>query len=328
MSVTSAVMPAGHVAAEGGPPVAAAELEFRYRGGGGVGPVALRIDAGEVAAVMGPNGSGKTTLLLLLAGLLGPQRGAVRWWGRPDSGAARRRLGVALDDSVEDSALSGRQATTFWCRQWVSDPTEARRLADAALHDLGLTSVADRAVGGYSFGMRRRLGLAQALAHRPPLLLLDEPTAGLDPDGVGDLVGLLRHRAAGGDAILVASNDASFVAAAADRVLLLDGGRLVHAGTPAELMAGVDSARWADVESDDPAALVSRLRQVVGADRCERIPGGARIRLGREPSLAQVVLAADAVDGGLRALHVHETDLADCFRQLTGHPLVDEAAQA
>jgi ABC-2 type transport system ATP-binding protein len=300
-------------------------VERRYRGGRGVGPVDLRLHAGEVLVLMGPNGAGKTTLLRLLATIDAPRRGTLRWDGG-DAARARRSLGLALDSAVEEATLSGLQATHFWCRQWVRDGTRARELCEAALRRFGLWEVRDEPVGAYSYGMRRRLALAQALAHEPHLALLDEPTAGLDPAGVEALAVELRRRSTAGWATLVASNDPAFTAAVAHRVAFLSGGALLRCADPAELLAAVTAARVAELGAAPATPLdLDALGRVGGVERVEaRAGGGAVVRFHDPAALPAIVAAADQPGGRLRQVRLHEPDLRDAFRELTGEDLAPE----
>ncbi|MBV9101537.1 MAG: ABC transporter ATP-binding protein [Candidatus Dormibacteraeota bacterium] len=306
--------------------VEARAVQRRYRNGRGVGPVSLRVEAGECVALMGPNGAGKTTLLRLLATAATPQRGHVTWNGRASSRAARRDIGFAADVVAEEGALTARQATHFWCGQWVRSAA-VPQLVSAALDAVSLLDVADEPVSAFSFGMRRRLAIAQALAHRPRIALLDEPTAGLDPDGAQALQRLLDARAADGDITLVASNDCSFVAAACSRVVFLDAGELVRDARPAELLAEVGGARRArlDVsESFDATAL----QRIPGVGDVVRDDGAVEVELLHHGALAAVVAAADDGNGRLRGLRLHSPDLSDSFRMLTGRSLAAERRPA
>jgi ABC-2 type transport system ATP-binding protein len=303
----------------------------RHRGGRGVGPVDLRVEPGEVVVLMGPNGAGKTTLLRLLATLGRPQRGELLWFGSPRGRTAREGIGLSLDTAVEEATLSGLQAAHFWCRQWVRDDAAALQLCEESLRRFGMWEVRDEPVGAYSFGMRRRLALVEALAHQPRLALLDEPTAGLDPSGVQALGGELRRRSAAGCSAVVASNDANFSAAAADRVAFLVDGRLVHCAPPRELLAAVGVARVAELQGHDATSPldVAALRAVPGVERVDvRSDGGAVVVRYRDAAvLPRIVAAADLPGGRLRTMRLHEPDLADAFRELTGADLAREQRQ-
>lgn len=301
------------------PAIEAVDVERRYRNGRGVGPITLCATRGERLALMGPNGAGKTTLLQVLATAARPRRGSVRWYGLAAPRRARRLIGVAPDTALEEGTLTARQSTYFWCRQW-RPRAVARGLVDDVLKQFGLSAVADEPVASFSFGMRRRLALAQALVHIPRLALLDEPTAGLDPEGVSALSGAMRARAEHGQLTVVASNDCDFVAASCDRVLFLDAGMLVHDASPAALLARVGSSRVAELEVDGRCSI-DLLRRVRGVGAVEVSGGVVRVELRDERALAGVVSAADGDGGGLLALRVHTPNLGDAFLGLTGRKL-------
>jgi ABC-2 type transport system ATP-binding protein len=300
----------------------------RYPGGRGVGPVDLQVAPGEVLVLIGPNGAGKTTLLRLLATLGTPQQGELRWFGATQRVVARSGVGLALDTAVEETTLSGLQAAHFWCRQWVRDPGRALALCEQALRRFGLWEVRDEPVGAYSFGMRRRLALVEALAHEPRLAVLDEPTAGLDPTGVQALLSELRRRSDAGLATVAASNDANFSAAAAHRVAFLVDGRLVRCASPQELLATVGAARVAELSARDASAPidVGALRVLPGVERVDTRDGGAAVvvRYRDAEALPRIVAAADRPGGRLHSMRLHEPDLGDAFRELTGEELATE----
>lgn len=301
--------------------ISATEVVHRYRNGRGAGPLDLAVPVGEVTALMGPNGCGKTTLLRVLATVSRAQAGTVRWFGG-SAGAARHRLGLAVDGALEEGGLTGRQATHFWCAQWVSGADVEPRTA-AILDRLGLAAAADDPVAAYSYGMRRRLALAAALVHQPDLAILDEPTAGLDPDGIERLAEILADRGARGQATLVASNDPGFVERTAARVAFLDEGLLVRCAAPADLLAALPGGRVAQLTTHgrcDEAALA----HVPGVTRVSVDGDTATVHLEGEAAVAAVVAAADAPGGRLRELRLRRPDLGDCFRALTGRALEEE----
>ncbi len=294
----------------------------RHRNGRGVGPVDVHLADGECVALMGPNGAGKTTLLRIVATADAAHSGDVLWYRHASLRRARQWIGYAPDTIVEEGTLTARQATHFWCSQWTPRENVEARVTDA-LRRFGLGDVADERVAGFSFGMRRRLGLAQAVAHEPPLLLLDEPTAGLDPEGVDALSSVLRDRAGRACTTLIASNDCAFVAATCDRVIFLDDGRVLRDAAPSTLLGEVGAGRRADLELGG-VVDTRLLRGIAGVGAVERVDGVVSVELLDDAALIAVVAAADAPAGTLRAVRLHAPDLGDSFRHLTGRDLVPE----
>lgn len=304
------------------PVMEAIDIERRFRNGRGVGPVSISIAAGERLALMGPNGAGKTTLLDVLATAARPRRGVMRWYGNTSPRRARRLIGTASDTVVEEGGLTARQSTFFWACQWMPRASAAGLVVDV-LRRFGLSAVADDQVASFSFGMRRRLALAQALVHRPRLAFLDEPTAGLDPEGVTALDSAMLDRSQQGQATIVASNDCDFVATSCTRVLFLDMGIPIHDAAPAALLAAVGATRMAELELTG-RHCVDALRRLPGVGDVIEVEGRVRVELLDEPALANVVSTADREAGGLRSLRVHTPDLGDAFTALTGRGLTDD----
>jgi ABC-type multidrug transport system ATPase subunit len=234
-------------------------------------------------------------------------------------------MGYAADEPVEESTLSPRQSTYFWCRQWVADPGLARRLTAETLADLGLGDRADEPVGTLSYGLRRRLALAQALAHRPALALFDEPSAGLDPDGVAVVTAALRARAEAGQSSVVASNDPEFVAGLADRVAMLHQGRCLRVAPLQELLAEVPRRRIVELrvgEDGTQAALTvvvaERVASLSGVRLVSAAEGLVIAELEEDAALSHLVAAADSIGSGVRSVEVRRPDLRECFHALVG----------
>ncbi len=172
--------------------------------------VSFGVGAGEVVGLLGPNGAGKTTLVRILATLLRPDRGAVRVGGievAEDPAAARRLLGLAGQSAAVDELLTGRENLELIGTLYGLERVECRRRATATLERFDLAGAAHRRAGTYSGGMRRRLDLAATLIGSPSVILLDEPTAGLDPRSRNELWSLIRAIAADGATVLLASHN-------------------------------------------------------------------------------------------------------------------------
>jgi ABC-2 type transport system ATP-binding protein len=201
-----------------------------------VDQLTFTVDRGTVTAFLGPNGAGKTTTLRMLLGLITPSAGRATINGRRYRDLARpqRAVGAAGEDSA---AHPGRTARNHLRVHAMACGIPAHRIGQV-LELTGLAGDADRRSGAFSLGMRQRLGLATALLGDPEILILDEPANGLDPEGVLWLRQLLRHLAAEGRTILVSSHLLAEVAQTADRVVIVDRGRLVAHATLEELTAG------------------------------------------------------------------------------------------
>jgi ABC-2 type transport system ATP-binding protein len=300
-------------------------IRLEYRGASkfygdvlGVMDVDLAVEPG-VTGLLGPNGAGKSTLIRLAAGLLCPDQGDVTVDGR--STWAGRTLGFLLgyvpDGDALPEHLTGRAFLVHLLRFHGYGYREAVRHAESALERVALAGVQHRRLGGYSKGMRQRLKLAQALAHDPPLLILDEPLTGLDPIGRRDVMRLVRELGAAGRTVLVSSHILHEVEAMTDRVALLRHGRLVAAGRIAELRSGLLGTPYrVRVGADDPRRLAARLVLETGASSVRVESADTLVVETAEPDAILEWLNAAAARGeaGIRALDLEDQDLEAVFR--------------
>jgi ABC-2 type transport system ATP-binding protein len=270
--------------------------------------LSFTVEPGSVTGFLGPNGAGKTTTLRMVLGLVHPTSGAATIGGVPYRRlhAPGRVVGAALESSSFHPARTGRNHLRVLAT--VAGVPAGR--ADEVLELVGLRDAGRRKVRGYSMGMRQRLGLAAALLGDPRVVVLDEPANGLDPDGIRWLRGLLRHLAGEGRTVLVSSHQLNEVQEVADRVVILDHGRLVQSGSIAELTAGTDSVV---VRTPNPAAMHTALTgQPVQVEQPD--PSTLRIR-----GLSAEQVGHLAFTGGveLHELRVDRFDLEDLFFALT-----------
>ena len=223
------------------PPVAAKGLVKRYGEVVAVDHVDLDVEAGDVFGYLGPNGAGKTTSLRMLLGLIRPSEGSVRLFGRDPLLAGAKALdGVAgfVEGPCFYPYLSGRKNLQLLADY---DDNGARGRVEEVLELVELRNRAKDRVGGYSHGMRQRLGIAASLLRAPRLLLLDEPTTGLDPAGMRDMRALVKRLAGEGITVLLSSHLLSEVEELCNRVAIIRSGRIVYQGSLAELMSTAHS---------------------------------------------------------------------------------------
>ena len=251
-----------------------------------VAGIDLRVADGSVFGFLGPNGAGKTTTIRLLVGLLRPSRGDAVVLGQPvrPGSADLRRVGALVERPAFYPYLSATDNLRLLAAAHGTPDRDARARIGPALERTGLAPVARRKVGGFSTGMRQRLGLALAVLHDPRLVILDEPTNGLDPAGVVEVRAILGELARGGTTVFLSSHVLTEVEQLCDHVAILRAGRVVADGTPAELLGGRGGFL---VRFDTPAAAEAAGRllaaQGIAASPAPVGPGPADD--GRPPAL-------------------------------------------
>ena len=286
--------------------------------------VSLVAGTGEVLGLLGPNGAGKTTLVRILATLLRPDRGAIRVAGvdvAREPAIARRHLGLAGQAAAVDEVLTGRENLVLIGTLYGLDGDQCRRRTEEMLDRFALTDAADRRVGTYSGGMRRRLDLGSTLMGSPSVILLDEPTAGLDPRSRNELWHLVRGVAAAGTTVLLTSQYLEEVERLADHIVVLDRGVVIADAPPDALKRAVVAEVLEARVSDD--AHVDRAAEVFGGlgdadatiDRDERRV--AVTTLTGVPSLVAAARALDDADVDLLDLALRRPSLDDVFLALT-----------
>ncbi len=299
--------------------------EFK-KGPRAVDGIDLEVRPGEIYGFLGPNGAGKSTTVLMLTTLLPPTAGSARVAGFDivtEGPRVRSAIGAALQEAALDPLLSGREHMRLQTSLHGIPKDEREVRGEELLGRVGLTQAADRRVGGYSGGMKRRLDLALALAHRPRILFLDEPTTGLDIQSRTALwEEVSRLAAEDGVTVFLTTQYLEEADALADRVGIIDHGKIVAEGTPAALKAeiGRPTVEAVPRESGDQervAAVLARFGERAGGS-----PKGAAVRLeGGESQLAEVVRALDAEGIAIEHLQLHAPSLDDVFLTKTGRSL-------
>src|SRR5688572_6118213 len=206
--------------------------------------VDFEVRRGEVFGLLGPNGSGKSTTIKMLLGLLYPTRGVIEVFGRsPRDVKTKARIGYLPEESYLYRYLDSRETLDFFGNLFTLPKEERARRSEQLLDMVGLTGARTRAVGEFSKGMQRRIGLAQALINDPDLVILDEPTAGLDPIGCREVKDLIIALARRGKTVILSSHLLADVEDVCDRVVIYYGGKIQAKGTLQELLATPDSIR-------------------------------------------------------------------------------------
>ena len=316
----------------------ATELSFTYPSGRkGLGEVSLEGAPGDRVVVMGPNGSGKSTLLRLVSTELPSRPGSLRLFGEAFGPSGRdfrkrrdlrRKIGIVHDTPVHVEDLTGMENGLLFAELYGLSRAEALAAFAALFTSLGLDDALDVPTREYSFGMKKKLLIAEALVHDPDLLIMDEPALGLDPPSRAALLRILEERSAKGVCTLAATNEPALAQELATTVVLLHEGEVVAHGSPAELLAKVGSATRIEVHvaGSPPAGPTVTDPPFTGlpADivSIQGLPGRiiAESRSGSDvlPQLVSAILAAGLK---IERVEIREPDLTDVFTLFTGQAL-------
>ncbi|AEB45332.1 ABC transporter ATP-binding protein [Micromonospora maris] len=287
------------------------EVSKRYPGGvTAVDGLSLRVREGEVLGFLGPNGAGKTTTMRMLVGLVRPSAGRIQVLGQPP-GRQLARIGALIESPTFYPHLSGRDNLRLAAR-YAGVPDAA---ADRVLDEVGLTARASSPFRTYSLGMKQRLGVAAALLKEPALLILDEPTNGLDPAGVAEMRELLRSLGQGGRTVLLSSHVLGEVEQVCDRIAVIDRGRLIAEGTPDELRDALGTGVLL-IDADPADEAIACLGADDRVRAVEQVDG--TLRVSTDPALAGALnrrLVTAGVD--VRELRPLRHSLEEAFLELT-----------
>jgi len=296
--------------------VTATGLVKRFESTTAVDGLDLVVGAGQVHGLLGANGAGKTTLLRLLFGLIAPDAGSITLLGRALGGPGSAALDHVAGFVEEPSFYPYLSGATNLALLAKLDGEVPAGLIDEVLERVGLTDRAKSRVGGYSTGMRQRLGIAAALLRTPRLLLLDEPTSGLDPAGARAVAALVRELAGQGVAVLLSSHQIGELEKVCDAYTVIRDGRVVWDGTAAQLMAQAPGSAYALHTSDDDPAR--RIAAAIPGVRAGRSPRGQLAVSVREGNLDALVLALGDARVAVRRLELLVSPLESMFFALSG----------
>ncbi|QZN85880.1 ATP-binding cassette domain-containing protein [Cellulomonas sp. C5510] len=284
----------------------------------------LRIRTGAVYGFLGPNGAGKTTTIRMLATLLRPDGGRATVFGRDvarEPQAVRSLIGVTGQYASVDESLSATENLVLFARLLGLSRRDARTVSAALLDEFGLAEAAARPLKNFSGGMRRRLDLAASLIAQPPLIFLDEPTTGLDPRTRLQMWETVRRLVAGGSTVLLTTQYLDEADQLADRIAVIDRGRLVAEGTGAELKDSVGTARLQVglADPDDEAEVLRLARQVLGVEPARTPDGRLSAPVTTADAAGDLLVALRSAGIPLRDVAVQQPTLDEVFLTLTGH---------
>lgn len=301
------------------------DLVVAFPGLTAIDGVSLEIAPGEVRSLLGPNGSGKTTLVSVLATLRAATSGTVRVAGHSvatDAIDVRRSIGLAGQYAAVDDLLTGRENLEIIGRLYGLGRRTAARRADQVLERLSLTDAAERPVRTYSGGMRRRLDLGASLAGRPRVLLLDEPTTGLDPRTRIELWDFLRDLVAEGTTVLLTTQYLEEADALADRITVIDTGRVIAEGTSDELKSSIGASQLLVTPQHraDLAFAAAAVESAIGGEtRVDHQTGRIQAPVtGRVNALLATADALQIAGIELADIAIRQPSLDDVFLSITG----------
>jgi ABC-type multidrug transport system ATPase subunit len=310
------------------PALEAQNITHLYKSSGrGVTDVSLTVDAGEILGLLGPNGSGKSTLLRVLSTAMEPDSGSLRLGGVDgikEKREVRAKTGLMVDRPTHYGDLSGWANAYFFARAYGMAKEKAEDVLAELFDYFDLAEYRDDRVKTYSYGMGKKLALIEAMAHGPELLLLDEPSLGLDYTSQLAFQRKIRELSAAGTAILLASNQVDEVEALCDRVVFLHRGKLVAEGAPGELVSSLKGVRRIVATLRNPVVF----GPVSAVDGVERVVPEGRdlvVHCAERPGVvADVVAAVVGAGGDIVNLSVERPNLEDVFVKLTGEALKRE----
>jgi ABC-2 type transport system ATP-binding protein len=296
--------------------------------------ISLEVPHGQVLGLLGPNGSGKTTAVRVLTTLIQPDKGRAEIEGIDvvrSPGEVRKLIGLAGQFAAVDENLTGRENVELVGRLYHLGTKQARRRTEDVLARLRLSEAADRPVRTYSGGMRRRLDLGASLVAQPKVLLLDEPTTGLDPRSRAELWDFIRDLVSDGASVLLTTQYLEEADQLADGIVVLDHGSVIARGTSQELKDSIGgdvlAVRVAAEQADSALAALSGLGN--GEAHSDGEPGSIAVPAGQEGPelLSELVRRLDAASVPIEALELRRPSLDDVFLSLTGRTASDEFSQ-
>lgn len=297
------------------------DVTFSYGDRKALNAVSLSIPAGSVFGLLGPNGSGKSTMLSVFAGLLQPETGSVQVLGEAPSTALRARIGFVFQETTLDPLMTVREALSFHGRLFGLSGRAIRSRTETLLETVGLSDRSRDLIRTLSGGMRRRLELARVFLTSPGLLLLDEPTTGLDPDSEQAVWSYLRSMNGDGVTVIVATNKVGEADRYCDGIAFIDAGQIASQGAPADLKADLrHDGVFAEGDFSDELIAEIDAWPEVGGLRWSRPVLHATV----DNASTFVPRLFQAAGSSISTVRVHEASLEDAYFNAVGRPLVGD----
>lgn len=289
--------------------------------------VHLEIRQGEILGLLGPNGAGKTTLIHALSGLIGIDSGSIELFGERPSGPmleVKRKIGLVTQDITVFEDLTAHENLAFFGRIYGLRGTELRRQITETLQFVGLTDQAHKRPSKFSGGMKRRLNIACSIIHRPRLLIMDEPTVGIDPQSRNHILESVRELQRRGTTILYTTHYMEEVQSLASRVVIMDQGHVIAQGTIDELVKNIHHEEKIKLEVVELTEdLIDNIKQLDGVKHV--VLNGAQIQIISRAGAGNLdrILSLAKSAGGVLSIHAEKPTLEDVFLTLTGKQLRD-----
>ena len=308
-------------------PLQVSDVHYSYGKTRAVNGVSFSVAPGEVFGLLGPNGAGKTTTISMIAGLLRPESGQVLIFGdeaSDSSGRARARMGVVPQDIALYEELSVRENLRFWGQIYGLTGNTLAAAVENVMRDVGLTERSKERVSALSGGLKRRLNLAAGLVHSPDLLLLDEPTVGIDPQARIRILDVVKAQAQAGRAVVYTSHYLEEAEQLCDRLAIVDHGAVLATGTVAELRRLVGEGPVVHLRGEVEAERMQRMAAHIDGITLLGVDSGTASFAARDAAAcSSLVRELFATGGGIDDLRVLEPTLQTLFLKLTGRELRD-----
>lgn len=301
------------------------DVSYLHPGDRGVRQITLALPRGSVLALLGPNGSGKSTILNLVAGFLHPQHGDIHILGQRITTDLRRRIGILFQDTSLDPLMTVGETLWLHGRLFGMRTAHLRQRVDELLTLTDLQERRNDEVEALSGGLKRRLELARCVLHEPDLILLDEPSLGLDPDSKAALWAMLSAINASGAALMLATNDVAEAERYGQNIAFIEHERVIVEGTPDQLKGNL---RRDSVRVEWPAAPPDIAREINSWDGVGHVSGQLpELHITVDDASAFVPTLFQAANGAIAAIRIHESTLEDAYFQIVGRPLQPSGTQ-